>query len=364
MVYWQHHLRDGNRFYLPFLPMELISSAQYRRLGSATPMPSLSPTSPRLRFGSFLLDPSSGQLRKNDILIKLSPQPFRLLLLLAERAGTVVTREEIRNFLWADSTFVDFEHSINFSVTQIRAALADDAEKPRYIETLPRRGYRFIAPVEPLNGNTPIHRPARSFRPVDVFDTATFQFPTISIDPATPYEATPQETVSPRILEPLRRGRKWLPIAATVALVLLTVVFMYRQIFPAPPRVVQIEQITQSGRVDIWQRVISDGSRLFFLEREGDHWDNLEISTVGGESRSYHLPFSNTNTKVLAISPDHSEFLVVPFLSRGESLPLWITPVVGGAPRRVGDFTANDATFSPGGDQVAVANNQGIFIAD
>jgi DNA-binding winged helix-turn-helix (wHTH) protein len=92
-------------------------------------MPRLSPTSPRLRFGSFVLDPTTLQLRKNDILIKLPPQPFHLLQLLLERAGALVTREEIRNCLWTESTFVDYEHAINFSINQIRAALADDAEK-------------------------------------------------------------------------------------------------------------------------------------------------------------------------------------------------------------------------------------------
>jgi DNA-binding winged helix-turn-helix (wHTH) protein len=82
----------------------------------------------------------------------MQPQPFRLLLLLANRAGTVVTREEIQQCLWTGSTFVDFEHGINFSINQIRAALADNAEKPRYIETLPRRGYRFIGSISPYSG--------------------------------------------------------------------------------------------------------------------------------------------------------------------------------------------------------------------
>ena len=112
---------------------------------------SLPSTSPRMRFGPFELDPCSGQLRKAGTLIRLQPQPFRLLQLLAERAGRVVSREEIRLHLWAHSTFVDFEHGINFSINQIRAALSDNAERPRFIETLPRRGYRFLAPVEPGN---------------------------------------------------------------------------------------------------------------------------------------------------------------------------------------------------------------------
>ena len=107
----------------------------------------LAPTSPNLRFGPFELDPAAGELRKAGILIKLQPQPFHVLLLLAERAGKLVTREEIQRCLWSDSTFVDFEHGINLSINQIRGALADSADTPRYIETLPRRGYRFIAPV-------------------------------------------------------------------------------------------------------------------------------------------------------------------------------------------------------------------------
>jgi DNA-binding winged helix-turn-helix (wHTH) protein len=152
-------------------------------------MPTPKPTSRKLRFGAFVLDGSAGQLRKNSTLIRLPPQPFRLLQLLTERAGTVVTREEIRNTLWTDATFVDFEHGINFSINQIRAALADNAEKPRFIETLPRRGYRFIATVEQLNGNTPVHRAIDAADNRPVIDTATFQFPPIFVYPPTRSEA-------------------------------------------------------------------------------------------------------------------------------------------------------------------------------
>jgi serine/threonine protein kinase/Tol biopolymer transport system component len=110
-------------------------------------MASSKPSSPILRFGPFELDAAAGRLLKSGTPIKLQPQPFRVLLLLIERAGQVVTREEIQQCVWGDSTFVDFEHGINFSINQIRGALCDGAEKPRYIETVPRRGYRFIGPV-------------------------------------------------------------------------------------------------------------------------------------------------------------------------------------------------------------------------
>jgi DNA-binding winged helix-turn-helix (wHTH) protein/tetratricopeptide (TPR) repeat protein len=104
----------------------------------------------RIRFDAFEVDAESGELRKAGILLKLRPQPFRVLLLLIEQAGQVVSREEIQRCLWAESTFVDFEHGINFSINQIRGALADSAENPRYVETIPRRGYRFIGAVEQL----------------------------------------------------------------------------------------------------------------------------------------------------------------------------------------------------------------------
>jgi eukaryotic-like serine/threonine-protein kinase len=102
-----------------------------------------------IRFGGFELDAESGELRKAGIPLKIHPQPFRVLMLLVGRPGQIVTREEIQHCLWGDNTFVDFENGINFCVTQIRAAISDDAGSPRYIQTVPRRGYRFIAAVTP-----------------------------------------------------------------------------------------------------------------------------------------------------------------------------------------------------------------------
>src|SRR5580704_1546445 len=100
-----------------------------------------------IRFGAFELDAASGELRKAGIKVKLQPQPFRVLLLLTQHPGEIVTREQIREQLWGRNSFVDFEHGINFCVNQIRSTLGDSSEKPRYVETLARRGYRFIAPL-------------------------------------------------------------------------------------------------------------------------------------------------------------------------------------------------------------------------
>jgi DNA-binding winged helix-turn-helix (wHTH) protein len=105
-----------------------------------------------LRFGSFELDVRSRELRTGDTCIRLQEQPFEILCMMLERPGDVVTRDELRHRLWPDGTFVDFEHSLNAAVKRLRAALGDDADNPRFVETLPRRGYRFIGALAPDTG--------------------------------------------------------------------------------------------------------------------------------------------------------------------------------------------------------------------
>jgi Tol biopolymer transport system component/DNA-binding winged helix-turn-helix (wHTH) protein len=101
-----------------------------------------------IRFGPFEFDPDNRELRKGRIAVRLQPQQFAILALLVQRAGQIVSREEIHQHVWGSDTFVDFERGINFSINQIRAALGDSAESPHFIETLPRRGYRFIGELE------------------------------------------------------------------------------------------------------------------------------------------------------------------------------------------------------------------------
>ena len=101
-----------------------------------------------IRFGPFTLDAEREELQQAGLAVRLPRQPFRILLLLAGRAGEIVTRDEIRAAIWDDGTHVDFEHGINAAIRQIRFVLDDRAGTPRYIRTFPRRGYSFIAPVE------------------------------------------------------------------------------------------------------------------------------------------------------------------------------------------------------------------------
>ena len=101
----------------------------------------------RLRFGVFEVDLTAGELRKSGMKLRLQGQPFQVLAVLLERPGDVVTREELQRKLWPSDTFVDFDHSLNTAINKVREALGDSAASPRYIETLARRGYRFIAPI-------------------------------------------------------------------------------------------------------------------------------------------------------------------------------------------------------------------------
>lgn len=102
----------------------------------------------RYRFGTFEADAGTGELRRRGMLVRLNGQPFQLLLLLLDRQGELLTREEISEALWPDGTVVDYEHGVNSAINRIREALGDSAASPRYVQTLAKRGYRFVAPVE------------------------------------------------------------------------------------------------------------------------------------------------------------------------------------------------------------------------
>jgi Tol biopolymer transport system component/DNA-binding winged helix-turn-helix (wHTH) protein len=108
-----------------------------------------------VRFGVFELNLQSGELRRSGFRVNLQDQPLKILECLLERPGILVSREELRQRLWGDDTFVDFEHGVNAAVKRLREALGDSAERPRFVETLPKRGYRFIASVEPADGAPP-----------------------------------------------------------------------------------------------------------------------------------------------------------------------------------------------------------------
>jgi TolB-like protein/DNA-binding winged helix-turn-helix (wHTH) protein/Tfp pilus assembly protein PilF len=208
---------------------------------------------PMWKFGPYLVDPGAGELRKHGAKIRLQEKPLRVLALLAERHGQVVTREELKKHLWPENTFVDFETGLNTAVSKLRDALSDTAEKPRFIETIPRRGYRFLVQVEQIEGkNDGQARAAAPEVPMD--ETAAVR------DSVVDAASHPQETagITRRI-----RGRLAVSLAM-LCLVVTTAAFLgVRQFFPrvtpAPTRVMLVVLPFQNLTGDPEQEYVSDG---------------------------------------------------------------------------------------------------------
>jgi DNA-binding winged helix-turn-helix (wHTH) protein/Tol biopolymer transport system component len=282
-------------------------------------MPETQSRSPLVRFGTFEADVQTGELRKDGVKLKFSGQPFQVLAILLERPGEVVTREELQKRLWPD-TFVDVERNLNTAINKIREVLGDSAENPRFVETLPRRGYRFIAQVE---GDIPAAEP-----PAD----------------------------SPQPGKPSRWGKSLYfgvgILGAVVVLVTALVLWRTAVRNSRPPRVVRFTRLTSDGERKIGP-LVSDGGRAYFNEWLADGRLILaQVSVNGGEvvplAVPLHAPF------VQDISKDGTELLV----ANEEGLQgrsIWIQPVAGGSPHRVGTVLTSWGPWGPGLDYAAFA---------
>jgi len=195
----------------------------------------LGATQKLLRFGIFELNLDSEELRKDGIPIKLPPQPFRILALLASHAGQVITREEIQQQIWGGETYVDFEHGLNQCIKQIRTALADNADKPFYVETIPRKGYRFLAPVTSKTVKAPVAnvveaassiRPAIGSPATGSASAAPAQAVAAAINVASPAHQTkaPSET-----RPPAKRSRVAFSLAGVVLALVAGTFYWYSQ---------------------------------------------------------------------------------------------------------------------------------------
>src|SRR3984957_17715979 len=254
------------------------------------------------RFGVFELEASTGELRRNGVKLKLQDQPYQVLLKLIEHAGQTVAREELRSTLWPADTFVDFETGLNTTIKRLRETLGDSAENPAFIETVPKRGYRFIAPVTPPN-----------YRPESVTD-----------------KTGPDRRIR---LSTVRQ------LGAVLILALLSVGFAWRHWSAAaslPARVLDFAQLTSDAQAK-QGRLLSDGSRIYFSEILPVGRILVQVSAKGGETTT--IPTTVSNPRPADISPDGTELLI---LSGGMSKKeesyggaLWILPVAGGSARPV-----------------------------
>jgi len=271
-----------------------------------------------VRFGPFSADLQTQELRKHGVRLRLPGQSFQVLKMLLERPGALVTREEFQRALWPSDTFVDFEHGLSAAVNRLREALGDSADNPKFIETLPRRGYRLIAPVNP-NGNS----------------------------------VTSSEGLSPVI--PVRgkrifNGRVWLLVGVTLAVSLMSWKMFFRS--PGLPRTLRFTRLTHDGQQKWWLPLASDGSRVYFTETLPDQRTLIvQVPVKGGEARP--LPISLDWPVMMDLSRDGSDLLVGAG-GNGHFGPfsLWVQPVTGGSARRVGTIVALDARFAGDGTSI------------
>jgi len=280
-----------------------------------------------ITFGVFQVDLSTGELRKSGVRIKLHHQPFEILVILLERPGEVVTRDQLQRQLWASDTFVDFEHGLNKAVNKLREALGDDSENPRFIETLHRRGYRFIAAV---NGTHPpdFGQNSRQLIPAD--------------EPTLAQTTGSSLTILLRVLLPL----------TVFAAAVLGVYSLWHRPARMPFQKFTMTQITHSGKAA--RTSISPDGRYVLSVMDDKGLESLWLRNVptGGETEIIQPSISHYES--LAFSPDGN---FIYFRKAQDTIHsyynLFRCPVLGGTPQTVVENVDSDIAFSPDGEHFA-----------
>jgi Tol biopolymer transport system component/DNA-binding winged helix-turn-helix (wHTH) protein len=286
------------------------------------------------RFGVFELDLKTAELRKSGIKLRLQDQPYQVLLQLLQRNGEIVSREELRSTLWQGDTFVDFETGLNSAIKRVREALGDSADSPKFIETLPRRGYRFIAPVEwaARNGS-----------------------------------GSKRSTV--RKARDWRLILKWSGgIAAVTSLILIWIAVGRSQ--PRLPFVVSSVRITNDGKGKVSGNPFAvEGGNLYFIEGEPFTSGSgiAQVSAKGGET-SWIETSLREPVAILSNSPVRPEMMVVeiPEANAGMAGEVWVQPLPAGAPYRLNSLgAAFSVCWTPDGSHILYADQQNtLFIAN
>ncbi len=278
-----------------------------------------------LEFGLFRIDPEQRLLLRGQQPIPLSPKAFDLLLILTQRTGQVVLKDELMSLLWPD-TFVE-ESNLGQHIFQLRKALGESAQSPAYIVTVPGRGYRFAQKVQTV--------PAETGEEIVLESHSRSRL------------LIEEETVAdprPAVAAKFRRMGLSALVGVVVLLVAAALLIVPRL---SPPKVLRVRQITHSGRVQPYGRVLTDGSRLYFTERMGGTGALAEVPAGGGEPAL--IPTSVPSVMIYDIDPDRSR-LLIGMESPGVNNPLWVVPTSGGSGQRLGDALASEAAmWSPDG---------------
>ena len=291
-------------------------------------------------FGPFELNVRSGELRKFGTRMKMGEQAFQILCMLLENPGEMVTREQLRLKLWPQDTFVDFDHGLNSAVQRLRDCLSDSAAEPRWIETIPRRGYRFVAPVEWLD---------ESALSAAVPQNGGGNLEEDSIGRSTVILSSKREL----------RGKKLFWALGLFTVTLLAAIVIAREAMPSipEPKALRFRKLTSTPALKSCP--YSAGNLVYFNQQEGPDAPStlMQLSTTGGDALSIPTPLGEP--LVIDISADGAKLL----LATGEHAlhDLWIVPVPGGSPQRVGDIKAQDAAFSSDASKIIFANGNSLF---
>ena len=307
-----------------------------------------------LRFGVFEVDLSAGELRKSGMRIKLQGQPLEVLGMLLQRPGEVIAREELRQKLWPTDTFVDFDHGVNTAINRLREALGDSAETPRFVETVPRRGYRFIGAVNAGAGNG-IESSALTEEEPDAGEKAARLAPVGLLD-----AGSPRWNMTSRKLWAAGLGLVGLCALFAIAFYWFTSVSSNR-----PPRILRYRQLTTDRQIKgEWpcsvNIILTDGPRIFFSEPSSGV---AQVSSSGGDVVRVSTPFACFPFS--DISPDKTELLARSVTNTyAQDQPLWSLSIANGQPYRLGNLTGHAAAWSPDGQRIAYATRNDTTRAD
>jgi len=294
-----------------------------------------------VRFGTFEVDLRLGELRKNGIRLKLTGQPFQILVILLEHPGDLVTREQLQRRLWPSDTFVDFDRGLNAAINRVREALGDSAENPRFVETLPRRGYRFIAPLVDS-------RPTSATFPAAESNVSPAQIVTRP-DALPVSEASEGKPVSRR-LKVLLGG---LCVLAVLAVGVALLSKLSRRGNEWNLQAMKLSWITRSGNVGN-VAISPDGRYVVYALREGEK-QSLNVRQVATGSDVQILPPDEVRFYSLTFTPDGN---YIDFVRSEKNNPfntfLYRMPVLGGAPHLVMQGGNDSASsYSPDGTHFA-----------
>jgi Tol biopolymer transport system component/DNA-binding winged helix-turn-helix (wHTH) protein len=332
----------------------------------------------RVAFGLFEADFATGELWKAGLRIRLQSQPFRVLCVLVCKAGEVVTREELHSQVWGKETTVDFDRALAGAINKIREALGDSAENPRFVQTLAKRGYRFIAPVSELTSR------------LSVPDLSSFGAQA-SEDPHSPHAgkdmlATASHDLSREHDVLLGAGEHsetsklvkarghWKPLrillvagTALVSAGALVIGVTSRQ--PVAP--VRLEQLTYNSPIspgppnaETIPTLAMVGNRIITSVLVNGRPQLGTIDVGSGDVQQIALPRELASISLADVSQDGTRLLILGRVSSTSEQPLWIVPTSGGSAQRVANVLAHDATWMPDGHSILYANGNDLEVID